>query len=647
MNSPVRPPADLRDTYRFLPPVVREAVVAYAGKAGLADQPADRIFEHFAAFHVLRSAGIDELDVPATVVAGENDTQLDAVAITINGLLVTADDEVTGFIRDAIDGEPFEVRFLFAQATMSSKFPSEKVALFSTGVQNFFLAESKLRQSPGLVIYRARKERIMQALAALGRGSAEADVFVVWPGTWTTDGHEAHATGIAEAGLDTLRAAGQLSAVRFHRIDSTRLQSLIIDETVANTGELALEGLAELPAIDGIGFACIGYVAAFDYLACLSNGDPASQDAKLKPDVFHGNVRAYLGDEARVNKHIKDSIVGAAGAEQSEFVLRNNGVTIIAEQAERIPGSNRLKLRNFQVVNGCQTSHVLFANRAHLKGDVRVPIKIIATRDIEIAQNIILGLNRQTQIDELQILARNDFVRRLKLHCDVAPVGRNMSAAGARSPLIMLERRTGEYREVAGVDRTRVVTLQELMQTYAAAFLDAPHSVHEGGKGYLLRQVPRRMFTNDHDVGFYYASALMLWRVRQALPSLHEWISHPAKHHLVFAMRTLADPPAGCPSGRRDGEAHQYLRTLRETLFNDRRASKFAERAVAIVVEAGHMYAAAHGGSAKLTSVMAQREAFCDQVLDLCLAERDKAQSPPPTPPKPKEPAQTGGHSRQ
>ena len=59
------------------------------------------------------------------------------------------------------------------------------------------------------------------------------------------------------------------------------------------------------------------------------------------------------------------------------------------------------------------------------------------------------------------------------------------------------------------------------------------------------------------------------------------------------------------------------------------------------------MYAAAHGGSAKLTSVMAQREAFCDQVLDLCLAERDKAQSPPPTPPKPKEPAQTGGHSRQ
>jgi hypothetical protein len=625
MSAPRRVLAELREGFRFLPPVVREALVEHAGRAGLAGEPANRIFEHFAAYHVLRSAGLDEFDASATLVAGENDTQLDAVAVTINGRLVTGQEEVDDLVRDAIDGEPFEVRFLFAQATMSSKFPSDKVALYTTGVLNFFLPKSELRQSESLIRTRTLKDRVLSALATLGRGRAEADVFVVWPGTWTTEGHEEHATGVAEAALRTLKATGVLDDVRFHRIDSTRLQTLVVDDRVANVGEMALEGLAELPAIAGVGFACIGFVSAFDYLSCLSDGDPAAAGTNLKEDVFHGNVRAFLGGDMRINRHIRDSIVGGGGAAQAEFALRNNGVTIIAEDAVRLPGTTRLRLRNFQVVNGCQTSHVLFHNRAHLTPALMLPIKVIATREPQIAQNIILGLNRQTQIDELQILARNDFVRRLKRHCDVTPAARALWIEGQRVPLILFERRTGEYRHIREKDRTRVVTLQEMMQVYAAAFLESPHSVHDGGKEYLLRQVPRRMFADDHDVGFYFASALLLWRVRQALPSLRDWQGHPAKHHLVFALRTLADPSPGCPTGRRDGEAHEYLRALRETLFDDKAAQALAARAVEIVSEAAQRYAADHGttraGPVRPTSAMAQREAFSDHVLALCLAE--------------------------
>ncbi|MFM9941417.1 MAG: AIPR family protein [Hyphomicrobiaceae bacterium] len=631
MSSPRKALADLRDSYRFLPPVLREALVTYADRAALGDEPADRVFEHFAAYHVMRNAGLDEIDVSSTLVGGENDTQLDAVAITINGDLVTSAEEVRACLREAIDGEPFDVRFLFAQATMSAKFPSDKVALFSTGVLNFFLPETRLKQSLPLVQWRSLKEQILLALAALGRGRATADVFVVWPGTWTTEGHEAHATGVAEASLSTLKATGILSDVRFHRIDSTRLQGLVIDDTVANAATLRLEGMTQLPAIDGVSFAGLGYATAFDYLACLADGDPASTSARIKHDVFHGNVRAFLGDDTRVNRHIRDSIVGADGGAQAEFALRNNGVTIIAEEVEKDAATGALKLKNFQVVNGCQTSHVLFHNRLHLTPALRLPIKVVATRVPEIAQNIILGLNRQTQIDELQILARNDFVRRLKRHCDVTPVSRAGGGDGERLPLVMFERRTGEFRHVADKDRIRIVTLQEMMQTFAAAFMESPHSVHEGGKGYLLRQVPKRMFADDHDVGFYFASGLLLWRVRQALGSLHEWQAHAAKHHLVFAMRTLADPKNGCPPGRRDGEAHEYLRSLRETLFSDKRASRLATQVLAIVEKAAQLHVANHAqpgelikadAPVRLTSAMAQRESFSDCVLDLCLAER-------------------------
>ncbi len=632
MSTKHRALAALGDSYRFLPPVVREALISFARRSGLAEEPADRIFEHFATYHVLRAAGLDDFDVSAAIVAGEHDTQLDAVAVTINGALVSTGDEIERLLREAIDGEPFVVRFLFAQATMSAKFPSDKVALFTSGVMNYFRPASKLKQSAPLERSRALKDRVLEALETLGQGLPTADVYVVWPGTWTTEGHSEHATGVAEAGLETLQATKQLERVRFHRIDSTRLQSLIVEDAVANAADLELQGLTESPPVPGIPFAAIGFVCALDYLACISDRDPASPNAVIKEDAFHGNVRAFLGPDLPVNKHIRDSFVGADGAAQAEFALRNNGVTIIAASVERIAGSNRLHLRNFQVVNGCQTSHVLFHNREYLTRALLLPIKIIATEDPAIAQNIILGLNRQTQIDELQILARNEFVRRMKRHFDVTSAIKPLWIDGIRTPMVLFERRTGEFAHIPPEFRTRVVTMQELMQAYAAAFLESPHSVHEGGKAYLIRQVPARMFADNHDVGFYFASALLLWRARGTFTSMKEWQFYPAKHQLLFALRTLADPPGGCPGGRRDGEAHEYLKAMRHTLFDDSRAGRLAAQARAIIDEAARAQAAAEAqmrhaeppdpATARLTGNMAQRESFSDRVLSLCLAAR-------------------------
>ena len=121
MSRNARALGELREAFRYLPPVVREAIVEFARKSGIVDEPPDRIFEHFATYHVLQSAGLDEFDITAALVAGEHDTQLDAAAITINGELLTDAATVDRLLKEAIDGEPFDVRFLFAQATMSAK----------------------------------------------------------------------------------------------------------------------------------------------------------------------------------------------------------------------------------------------------------------------------------------------------------------------------------------------------------------------------------------------------------------------------------------------------------------------------------------------------------------------------------------------
>ena len=109
--------------------------------------------------------------------------------------------------------------------------------------------------------------------------------------------------------------------------------------------------------------------------------------------------------------------------------------------------------------------------------------------------------------------------------------------------------------------------------------------------------------------------------------ALKDWQAYPAKHQLVFALRTLADPSGGCPTGRRDGEAHEYLRALRSLLFDDRRARHLALLAREIIDEAAQVIggASAAGEPVTPTAAMAQREAFSDQVLSLCIRRRASA----------------------
>lgn len=629
--------AEMKEAFKYLPPVIRDAVTRFADQSAVEGALPSTVFEYFATYHVLRSAGLDDFDLAPAIVAGEDDTQLDAVAITINGQLVTEEEDADRLLREAVDGQPFDVRFIFVQATMGMKFPTEKVALFLSGVVNFLLPRSRLRQSDSLQRVRALKERIMTGLESLGTDRRpRCDVFAVWPGTWTTEHHGEHATGVAEASLEMLETTRLLASARFHRIDSVRLQSLIVDDLVANEATLRLAGLVELPPVAGVSFGCTGTIGALDYLSCITVPAGRAGEGRLMEEAFHGNVRAFLGPDERVNQRIRATLVDRDGAEQGEFVLRNNGVTIIAEEVERGSDPSELKLKNFQVVNGCQTSQVLYHNRALLRPEAHLQIKIVATRDPDIAQNIILGLNRQTPIDEIQIVARNEFVRRLKHHFDLAAAPREQWLDNRRTPLILFERRSGEYRHVKGEGRIRIVSLLELMQAYSSAFLEVPHTVHEGHREFFLRQVPRRLFDPDHDVGFYFIAALLLWRARREIGTFSGWGTYAAKHQLVYALRLLADPPSGCPPGRRDGEAHDYLRRVRNLLQDEAQAAALAHLAAEIVITATAKLAppprtGENGEPLPLrpTTEISRRDAMTVCIRDLCLAARSGDASAP------------------
>ena len=63
--------------------------------------------------------------------------------------------------------------------------------------------------------------------------------------------------------------------------------------------------------------------------------------------------------------------------------MLNNGVTIVASSIS--PTGDQFTLTDYQIVNGCQTSNVLFNNKdGQFINNVFVPIKLIATTDDEV-----------------------------------------------------------------------------------------------------------------------------------------------------------------------------------------------------------------------------------------------------------------------
>ena len=77
-----------------------------------------------------------------------------------------------------------------------------------------------------------------------------------------------------------------------------------------------------------------------------------------KENLFRKNPRFYMPG-TKWNKDIK---LALAEDQNEDFFIYNNGLTCVA-QAVRITGSNQLEIKDFQIVNGCQTVASIWAAR--------------------------------------------------------------------------------------------------------------------------------------------------------------------------------------------------------------------------------------------------------------------------------------------
>ena len=211
--------------------------------------------------------------------------------------------------------------------------------------------------------------------------------------------------------------------------------------------------------------------------------------------VFDLNIRRFLGTRGGVNKDILQTCTHTESS--FEFWFLNNGITVICDSFDPVtdPDGPHVKLKNMQIVNGCQTatSLALAEKNGELAADVRVLMRVYETRDPELVNKVVLTTNNQNKITSRDLRANES------VHIDLEEAFRAKGFYYERKP-----------RQFDNDDIVveRLFTNETVAQWFLAVFLKNPADAR-GRKYKVWGEHHGRIFSGKTPVEPYLVVALL------------------------------------------------------------------------------------------------------------------------------------------
>ncbi|MBX3659236.1 MAG: AIPR family protein [Ramlibacter sp.] len=465
--------------------IVKAHLESFVSSFSLEADDEAKQFEKFAAYSVISSRFSGSFDLD-DMVTGNGDEGIDGVAIVI-------DEAITASIEDA--GSVFapsrrnhDVDMVFIQAKRSEAFDLGDFLKFKEGVLRFATANPYTATDEVLVEARGMFDVVLNQVPKLRNGKPSLIARFVATGIYQKP------DALEVALTDFYRQANALGI--FHEIDikfvdRDELTRLWVGTYSGVNASLPAFTTAALPNIAGIDEAYLAVVKASDFV----NNLLTTEDGNLRTQVFEENVRSFLGLDNAVNQSIAATLASDAA---SRFPVLNNGITIVSPDVQ-LQG-NTLHLTNFQIVNGCQTSNVLFENRAVL-GDVMVNIKIVETQLEDVFSELVRATNSQTKVEDTQFLSLRPIVRKVEQFFN--------TYEGAEGRLY-LERRDRQY---VGQDipNTRIFSLHNAAKCVAAMLCNRPELASRYPKT-MYEELTETIFADDTKEIVFYAACLTMYR---------------------------------------------------------------------------------------------------------------------------------------
>lgn len=532
--------------------IVSSYLATFNDQFQLGDLNESESFEHFVNHCLISKHHADPFDPRDVTIGGSGDLGLDGVGILVNEHLVFEENAVE-FLKKQL--RRFDVDFIFVQSKTTPHFDSAEIGTFISGVRQFFDKELTTAANADVRQLYELKTRIFSSSIDMDR-SPTCTLYYATTGTWNND---PTVRSRIEQGLDDLRKTNLFSRVEFKPIDSEGLRSAYRELHNKIVREFVFEKHTILPKIVGVQEAYIGIVPCTEYLKLLSNEGEGAINGRL----FYDNVRDFQGHNS-VNTEIKETITDSISNDR--FALLNNGVTIVARDVNKVGATFRLK--DYQIVNGCQTSHLLFLNRNYLNERVFLPLKLIVTADAEVTNQIIQGTNRQTEVKLEAFESLTPFQK--KLEELYLAIGRD------RPEPLYYERRSKQYDHL-NVAKDRIVTLPTQISCFVAMFLNEPQSTHRY-YGELLSSYRIRLFNESHSPFPYFVAAAALVSIdrlfsRGKLPK--QWKA--LKYQLLMVFR-MQEGKGECPP-LNSKAIEKYCADLLETLDDEAKSETAFQKA--------------------------------------------------------------------
>lgn len=412
-------------------------------------------FEIFSSNIIHRNLGWNYDEVQNGIVGGEKDGGIDALYLLVNGALIKEKDDFLPLTSG------IKIHVIFLQAKHEAATKEAVIDRFNQHIDDFLNLqpdEKKLALHfnsdllEKLKLYRA-------AIQRYGTKDFELTIDIAYAsrGGAPTDEAQSLADKLVKKCLQQYPDA----KVNFQFYGAARLHKLSIASPNMKRILKPLRG----DTINASHRCHVTLVSLKNYLNFISeNGD-------LLQQLFEFNVRDYEGDRKTVNADMADTIDQYHAGE--DFWWFNNGITIIASDVTF--QSPELVIENPMIVNGLQTSNVIFEKRATIEAngddDRSLLVRVVEVSDPDIQEKIIKATNSQTSLKPLALKATDSQQRNIEEYL------------GAKD--IFYERRKNFYKN-RGKPASSIIDVARLGQSVMAMRMQVPHEAR-GRPGTFLK----------------------------------------------------------------------------------------------------------------------------------------------------------------
>lgn len=512
-------------------------------------------FEKFASYCVISHEHSETFEID-DIVVGES-PGIDGIGIIVNGRLINSIEEVDDLKNI---NKYIEVKFVFIQSKTSESFEGSDIGTFGHAILDIFSKKPQLTHNQIV----QQKIEIINHLydsssAAMTKGLPVCRIYYVTTGKWTNDKNLKSRFESIQQDLSNTKLFSDVGGIP---LGAQEIQKLYMDTKMAITAEITFQHRVVMPQdIPGVDESYIGILPFGEFRKIVTD-----DSGNIKP-IFYDNVRAFQG-ENDVNKDIKTTITTS---KVDRFAILNNGITIVAKSLTIV--GNKATLHDYQVVNGCQTSHVIYNNKetANLDKSLWVPVKIISTKEEDVVNDVIKATNNQTEVKPEQLAALSQFQKNLEMYYKTYTGDHEL----------YYERRSKQYANQTGISKTRIITIPSQIKAFAAMFLMMPHKVSRY-YGTIVKDIGSEIFSPEHQLIAYYTSAFAYYK----LESFFRMGTIDAKYkkcrfHILCIFAGVVAGPNMPPLNSKKMEG--YCKKLLEVLNDDAKCHQNFKKAIALI----------------------------------------------------------------